>query len=105
VGNQLVGCLPDKTQGGEWYDIYCNRKGNQIKITPASNVSLVVQNFEAHANSQKKLDDAIVDKQIPEKRTLNGLSCNDDTYEMFRRYGMIVGDEPNTSSEEDCVIF
>lgn len=107
VGNQLVGCLPDKTQGDEWYDIYCDRIGNQIKITPASNVSLVVQNFEAYANSQKKLDDdaIVVVKKIPEKRELNGLACNEDTYQMFRSYGMIVGDEPNTSSEEDCVIF
>jgi len=54
VSGTLAGTLPDETRDNEWYEIYCNHQGNEIKLVTTENVHLSIQAIEVYADFDKQ---------------------------------------------------
>jgi len=54
VSGTLVGSLPNSTRDNEWYEIYCNDRGNEVKLVTTQNTYLSIQNIEFYAEVNQK---------------------------------------------------
>jgi len=55
VSGQLCGTLPDVTADGEWFEVKCNLKGNEIQLVTVQNTFLSISGIQAYAEKDASL--------------------------------------------------
>merc|ERR1711957_752875 len=55
ISDQLCGSMPDVTVSGEWYEVNCYLRGNEIKLVTVQNTWLSISDIQAYAEKDVAL--------------------------------------------------